>query len=249
MNIPVDRYAFEEVIRQAGVLLLSRYQKKGKDSDASGESADRQVERFLIENLTRLLPHAAVYAEESGVSGASDVPYTWVLDPLDGSTNFTRGFSYFCISVALTYQGRPVLGVVYQPVVNQLVYAQQGKGVWLNGERILSRTLDIPNPRPIVVSAYGLLGQEIWQENSIRYCGAVALDCAYVAAGIFDGIVLTNLAWWDIAAGVLLLQEAGCTVTDYQSEAQDSRRHTLVAAGPQELHRMLYNAMFYASNS
>lgn len=241
----------ELIVRQAGRLLMSFYQKAEPYSHKEHEiaaQAERSVEQFLIEKLALLCPQACFYAEESGVSGNQQSPYCWVIDPLDGTTNFIHGFPYFCISVALAYNHKPVVGVIYQPVLDELFYAKSGQGAWLNGACIADiHTKQSYNKKVIATSWWAHQAAE-HVPYTVRYCGAVALDSAYVAGGRLDGIIAQNVAWWDIAAGIVLLAETRHTITHHTENSHGKRGHTLVA-GQAELHTLLYNTVFCTASS
>lgn len=221
------RERVQACVRQAGVVVLSYYGKSvsviGKTNGFATE-ADHMVEQFLIHELQALVPEAAVYAEESGQTGDSAHGYCWVIDPIDGTTNFARGIPYFCISVALTFDGEPVMGVIYQPVLHELFYAEVGYGAWLNGVRITKQSPPLGRK---VVAAWP--GASMQGDVTLRYCGAAALDCAYLAAGKLDGLEFGRVAWWDIAAGILLLKEAGVAVTVTQREHKGQTVYSVVA--------------------
>lgn len=222
----------EPIIKQAGDILLAyyakplvRYEKKGHGFVTE---ADLASEKFLIAELAKLIPHVSFFAEESGQNGPEQSPYCWVIDPLDGTTNFAQRLPYFCISVALTYKDEPIFAMLYQPLLKELFYAIKGQGAYLNGQRI--RVAQAPVDRGIVAiglpyakdQKYAQLLRDAWQiarrVYAIRHFGAVALDLAYVAAGRLDAVVFEELGWWDVAAGMLLVSEAGGFVSDFQGE-------------------------------
>lgn len=238
-------------MREAGRLLTSFYQKAEPSSYKKGEGAaqaERSVEQFLIEKLALLCPQAYFYAEESGVSGNQQSPYCWVIDPLDGTTNFIHGFPYFCISVALAYNHKPVVGVIYQPVLDELFYAESGRGAWFNGVCMDDINTKQPYNKKVIATSWWCHEAAQHLSYTVRYCGAVALDAAYVAGGRLDGLIAQNVAWWDIAAGIVLLAETGHTVTHHVENSQGVRGHTLVA-GQAEFHKLLYDTAFPTANS
>ena len=252
MELQGLRTAVEPIIRKAGEIILSyRFkQLKRVEKKEAGfvTEADTATENFLIKELALIEPGVAFFAEENGqIASKSD--YCWVIDPLDGTTNFSYGVPHFCISVALTYKNRPVLGMVYQPLLNEFFMAERGAGAWLNGQRIqVSKvaTLEesfllfcIPyrkNPEAQkLMSNVLFLGQHAY---SLRLLGAAALDQAYVAGGRFDGVFFEQLSWWDVAAGSLIIEEAGGVVTDYQGNALTPAFTTFVAGNP-HIHKLL----------
>lgn len=235
----------EPIIRSAGKLLLSYFHKQmeqtKKEDNSFVTEADRVTEQFLIKELSALIPDCAFVAEESGVLGLSD--YCWVIDSLDGTTNFTRGLPYFCISVALTYKKQVILAVVYQPLLNEYFYARQDGQTSLNGVPIhVAHRNTVADSMIVVAVPYakdecfmGILetiGQVAKTSYSFRYLGSVALDLAYVAAGRIDGSILKQCAWWDIAAGILLVEQAGGLVTDIAGNKPKIGEESLIAAAP-----------------
>ncbi|MCC7415118.1 MAG: inositol monophosphatase [Epsilonproteobacteria bacterium] len=223
------RERLQACVRQAGALALSYYEKPVQvisKTHGFATEADHAVEQFLIHELQVLVPEAATYAEESGQTGDSMHGYCWVIDPIDGTTNFARGIPYFCISVALTLDGHPVVGVIYQPVLKELFYAESGYGAWLNGMRIAKRS---PRLGRKVVVVWP--GKSVQHEATLRYFGAAALDCAYLAAGKLDELEFGRVAWWDIAAGILLLKEAGVAVSVTQRTYKGQTVYRVVAGG------------------
>ncbi|MBA3604072.1 MAG: inositol monophosphatase [Parachlamydiaceae bacterium] len=194
--------------------------------------ADRTAEERIIELLHERYPHHAILAEESGarfVSADKDgSEFTWAIDPLDGTTNYTHQFPMVCISIALLYGDRPIVCVVYNPIIGELFHATKGGGAFLDampmkvstvseiGKSLLAtgfaydRTVNVNN-NLAEFSKLTLYSQ------GVRRMGSAALDLAYVAAGRLDGYWETNLQPWDVAAGILLVTEAGGQVTDYDT--------------------------------
>lgn len=247
------RAGLEDAVRAAGSLLMRYYQQpltRLYKGDSFATEADLASERFLIAELHKLVPQASIYAEESGRSGNKDSDYTWVVDPLDGTTNFAHGMPYFCVSVALTCGGQPVIGAVYQPVLDELWYAQAGAGAWLNGTKIVLtppenekiKLIGAPLLRKIGSEGFDWVSRIAGSGCSLRICGAAALDCAYVAGGKLNGLMLQNIAWWDIAAGVLLIQEAGGVVTDTTGKSVIGPCQAIIA-GDTQTQRWLYDQL------
>ena len=245
------RAVLEPIIRQAGVILLSYYGKvlarQEKRNHGFVTEADYASEHYLIDQLAKILPEASFFAEESGKSGDND--YCWVIDPLDGTTNFAHKLPYFCISVALTYKGKPQVGILYQPLTDELFFAEQGKGAFLNGEKI-----KISSPKSFSKSlvAMGLPYQSLKKKKllhtaeqiaqqvyGVRHFGAIALDLAYVACGRMDGVFFTYLAWWDVAAGMILIEQAGGVVTDFSGQSVLEDCASCIAGSKMVHHHML----------
>lgn len=217
-----------QVMRASGDLVLQYFQHDVRaDHKADGSIvtiADVENERFLKKELAKIVPSAGFYAEESGQENI-DKDYVWVIDPIDGTKNFARGVYHFCISVALTYQGNPVVAAVYHPVLQNLYYAEEGQGAWLNGKQKLEITAKQYVQGSLIViddmraKQIDLMkgAENVFEQKhvSVRFFGAAALDAAYVAAGSVDLLMYERLGWWDAAAGVLLIQEAGGVVTQF----------------------------------
>lgn len=236
----------ERIIKQAGAIQLAYFKKalslERHEKNGAGivTQADLESERFLIQELGKLIPGADFYAEESGVSGNGE--YRWVIDPLDGTTNFAHGLPHFCISIALTHHNEVVFGMIYQPVLDELFWAEKGQGAWLNGVKLQVSVADsLSKSLVVVVIPYSGFpySQEFFTTMcsivptvySFRHLGACALDLAYVAAGRLDGIFFAGLAWWDFAAGQLLIKEAGGIVTDFNRKPISITSQSCVAGG------------------
>jgi myo-inositol-1(or 4)-monophosphatase len=237
----------EPVMQKAGDILLSHFHKplfaREKKNAGIVTQADIESEIFLKKELGKILPDAGFFAEESGPSGDNQ-DYCWVIDPLDGTTNFFYGIPYFCVSVALTYQGSPVLGYIYQPLTKELFYAQAGSGSYLNGAKITVSTpkqfsdvcisLSFPYTAADGYAHLSSCAHEIVRQTHIfRSLGAAALDLAYVACGRLDGALSAGLGWWDVAAGILLVQEAGGHETDFEGKPVTQTYHSCIAGGMQ----------------
>ena len=229
--------------RAAGRLIQ---QHIGSDIDYKGSldlvtEADRASERLLVKQLKALLPSAGILAEESAREEL-DAEYLWVIDPLDGTTNFAHGYPAYSVSIALTANMRPVLGVVFDPNRQECFSAVQGEGAFLNGEPIhVSRTGQMHHALlatgfPYDVHTHprnNLIQFEVMikQARGIRRGGSAALDLAYVAAGRFDGYWEEKLGPWDLAAGWLLVLEAGGVAQGYAGEVNLEQGH-IVAGNP-----------------
>jgi len=186
---------------------------------------DEQSENTIINILLHAFPDHSILAEESGVKKhGSD--YEWIIDPLDGTKNFISGIPFFSISIGLQYKDQMQLGVVLDPVRNELFHAQRNDGAYLNGNKILvtnRSNLDecliatgFPFKQKHFLSAYVKCFEDIFQQSSgIRRMGSAALDLAYVAAGRFDGFWELGLSPWDMAAGSIIIEEAGGTISDF----------------------------------
>lgn len=241
------RNELEEILKGAGSIIMSYFgtelSSREKEQGSPVTQADLDSESYLIENLSKLVPNASFFAEESGKSGNND--YCWVIDPLDGTTNFIHQLPYFCISVALTHKGEPKIGAIYEPMRDHFYYAKKGDGAFLNGNKIsVSSASTLQKTRVLIgshhscqdlINKIGLLGP---QHYSFRYMGAAALDCAYVASGRLDAVIFSGLSWWDVSAGIVLIQEAGGIITDFEGNPLTENYESCVG-GNAELHREL----------
>ena len=193
---------------------------------------DKSAEEAIIDILHRAYPDHAILAEESGATAgtASESEYTWIIDPLDGTTNFIHGFPQYAVSIGLRHKGMLAQGVVYDPTKNELFTATRGRGAYLNERRIrvskrtqLNEALigtGFPFRDFADLDEYLSMFREITARTAgIRRAGAAALDIAYVAAGRLDGFWEMGLSPWDMAAGALLVQEAGGLVGDFHGDA------------------------------
>ncbi len=207
----------DTIIRSLPKLDKIKVEQKGRNDYVS--EVDRNAERAIIGTILKHYPDHAILAEESGHQGDSD--YTWVIDPLDGTTNFLHGYPVFCVSVCLMHKNRLEHGAVYDPLRQELFTASRGQGAHLDRRRIrvskqvsLERTL-IGTGFPfrdsnIPLSPYlNMLQTVLTNTSGVRRAGAAALDLCYVAAGRLDAFWETGLSKWDMAAGALIIREAG----------------------------------------
>lgn len=201
---------------------------------------DRNAEQAIIETIRKAYPGHAILAEESGVHGKDE--YQWVIDPLDGTTNYLHGFPQFAVSIALVHRGRLETGVVYDPVRDEMFTAVRGGGALLNDRRLrvteqkgLKGALlgtGIPFRDQRYMDAYlGMLRALTQDTAGIRRPGSAALDFAYVAAGRLDGFWELGLSVWDFAAGALLVQEAGGVVSDIRGGSRHLESGNVICAG------------------
>ncbi|KUJ71432.1 inositol monophosphatase family protein [Thiomicrospira sp. WB1] len=219
---------------------------KGRNDYVS--EVDKQAERIIIDTIQKYYPGHSIMAEESG-HHHKDSDFEWIIDPLDGTTNFLHQFPQFAVSIAVTEKGRLMHGVVYDPLRDELFSASKGQGARINNYRIrvseqktLANALmatGIPYYNFDYVDAYLESFKEFMLNTAgIRRPGSAALDLAYVASGRVDGYWELNLKPWDIAAGALIVQEAGGMVTDFVGGDGYLTSGNIIAANPKMLKEM-----------
>jgi myo-inositol-1(or 4)-monophosphatase len=209
---------------------------------------DREAEAIIIADIRKAYPHHAILAEESGAAGSSE--YRWIIDPLDGTTNYVHAFPQFCVSIALEHRGRLEQGVVFDPLRQELFTASRGAGARLDDRRIrVSRQNGLAGS--LLGTGFPFRGAYdldtymqtmralIPQCAGVRRAGAAALDLAYVAAGRLDGFWEFGLQPWDMAAGVLLIREAGGLVTDTNGGEQYMESGNIITGTPKVLRALV----------
>lgn len=212
--------------------------KKGEERNLVSE-IDKASEAMIIGALKSRFPSHAILAEESGAADTT-AEYRWVIDPLDGTTNFLHGLPIFCVTIGLEFRGEIVAGVVYDPNRDELFTAEQGSGAFLNGQRLAVTSTDelirsllvtgfpydiADNPHHAVERFVAFL----MAARGVRRLGSAALDLCYVAAGRFDGFWEVSLHPWDMAAGKLLVSEAGGRTSDFSGKPLSIYRHHILA--------------------
>jgi len=214
---------------------------------------DRAAEAAIVGILREAFPEHGILAEESAHSDAGDgreAEYVWMIDPLDGTTNFIHGFPQYAISIALTRKGVPEHAVIFDPVSNELFTASRGRGAYMNDRRIrVSRCprlgdallgTGFPFRQFAHIDTYLAMFRELAQKSvGLRRAGAAALDLAYVASSRLDGFWEIGLSPWDMAAGALLIQEAGGFVADFDGEGGYLKSGNIVAGTPKVFTELL----------
>ncbi len=205
---------------------------------------DHAAEQVIIETLLTAYPDHGIWAEESGKThGKQDADQVWIIDPLDGTTNFIHGFPIYCVSIALAVRGKVEQAVIYDPSRNDLFTATKGRGAYMNERRMrVSKRNDL---RQCLISTgfpfrpgdnfnnYLRMMADVMQRTAgLRRPGAAALDLAYVAAGFTDGFFETGLSPWDVAAGSLLVTEAGGLIGNFTGESEFLEQKECVAGNP-----------------
>jgi myo-inositol-1(or 4)-monophosphatase len=233
-----------EVAQKAGEMLMGMLGndhsivKKG-EIDLVTE-ADLAAEKMILEMIHRHFPYDAILAEEEGRRGG-EAGRTWVIDPLDGTTNYAHGFPFFAISIALEVQKEVIMGVVYNPYMKELFSAEKGRGAFLNGEVLtVSRTGSMNEALLVTGFPYdvherpdgvvALLKDMLVRAQGVRRIGSAALDLCYVAAGRLDGFWEADLKPWDTAAGDVIVREAGGRLTTFEGESYTPYSKSVVAS-------------------
>src|SRR5471030_766916 len=202
---------------------------------------DQAAEQSVMQILLKAFPDHAILAEESGAHGKSD--FVWIIDPLDGTTNFIHGFPQYCVSIGLRYKGTVTQAVIYDPGRNELFTATRGHGAYLNDRRMRvskRKQLDdaligtgFPFRSDQHMDEYAAVLRQVMEQTAgVRRAGAAALDLAYVAAGRLDGFWEIGLCAWDMAAGSLLIQEAGGLVSDFEGDGNYLECGNIVTGTP-----------------
>jgi myo-inositol-1(or 4)-monophosphatase len=230
----INRAALDLEVLKVGV--------KGPNDFVS--EVDRAAEQVIINTLLEAYPGHGILAEESGREhGAKNSEYVWIIDPLDGTTNFLHGFPVYAVSIALAYRGQVQQAVVYDPTRNDLFFASKGRGAFLNDRRLrvskrtrLSDALigtGFPFRKGDNFKRYVKMFEEVMQSCAgLRRPGAAALDLCYVAAGYYDGFFETGLQPWDAAAGSLMITEAGGLIGNFTGESDFLYQREVVAGNP-----------------
>lgn len=235
-----------EILRSGFDTAFERHAKSGIHNIVT--EYDTRCEEYIVRSLSAATPGASFWAEERG-EYFTDSPLTWVIDPLDGTVNFAHSIPIFCVSIGAMVNGSLVAGVIYNPMLDELFCATQNNGATLNGKPIkVSQTSTLAesilvtgfpynvntNPKNCLQTFTEIVGRGL----PVRRLGSAALDLAYVAAGRFDGFWEVQLQAWDMAAGALIVQEAGGTVTHYNT-SDFTLGHNSIIATNSTIHREL----------
>ncbi len=237
-----------EAARRGAAILLTHWEQLGKeDADIKARNdwvsrADRESEKAIVDCILELSPGDAILAEETGAA-AGATGRTWVIDPLDGTSNYLQHFPVWSVSIAVRRDDETIAGLVYEPLRDLYLTAERGAGAFRNGERM--RVSDQPQVEgAFLATGFPFRAQEhvetycaVFQDvirvaKGVRRAGSAALDLAYTAASIFDGFFELHLSPWDVAAGALLVVEAGGVVSDFSGGDQWMARGNIVGAPP-----------------
>ena len=240
--IKAARSAGSIINRAALDLEVLKIGRKGPNDYVS--EVDRAAENIIIQTLLEAYPGHGILAEESGREhGAQNSEYVWIIDPLDGTTNFLHGFPVYAVSIALAFRGQVQQAVVYDPTRNDLFFASKGRGAFMNDRRLrvskrlrLSESLigtGFPFRKGDNFKRYVKMFEEVMQSCAgLRRPGAAALDLCYVAAGYYDGFFETGLSPWDVAAGSLMITEAGGLIGNFTGDSDFLYQREVVAGNP-----------------
>jgi len=246
-GLQARRELAEALARAAGAIQREHYERdhcvhtKSAAIDLVTE-VDRACEALIVERLRAAHADDAVLAEEGGGSDRAQATWRWVIDPLDGTMNYAHGYPRFCVSIGLAHAGEAVLGVVYDPLLDELFCAVHGEGATCNGRRIrVSREADLGRALLATGFAYDVhtsrddnldnFAHFVKRARGVRRDGSAALDLCYVAAGRFDGFWELKLKPWDTAAGSLIVREAGGSVSDFAGGQRGMPREILASNG------------------
>jgi len=224
-----------EAAQEAGKFLKHNLGKVKEINVKSGQEKnlvteiDKKSEELVVSIIRKHFPGHDILAEESGNEHGKESEYRWIIDPLDGTTNFTHGLPIFCVSIGLERKGEVIAGVIYDPNLDELFSAEKGRGAFLNGRRLrVSQTPSLK--QSLLVSGFPYNVSEnpdnclehfvnfVIEGQGVRRMGSAAIDLAYVAAGRYDGFWEVHLNAWDMAAGVILIREAGGKITGFDGE-------------------------------
>tara|TARA_B100001057_G_scaffold418286_1_gene437429 strand:+ start:125 stop:865 length:741 start_codon:yes stop_codon:yes gene_type:complete len=206
--IKASEKASKILIRDFGELEKLQVSKKGPLDFVT--NSDLKAEQIIIEELKKAKPNYSLISEENGIEKNKDKDNTWIIDPIDGTTNFLHGIPHFAISIALKSKNEIISGLIFDPIKNEMFYAEKENGAFFNNHRIrVSKKNDINN---CLFATGGKIKQEL--DLPFRKSGCAALDMAYVASGRYDGFFQNDLNIWDVAAGIILIKEAGGVINE-----------------------------------
>ena len=196
------------LIRDFGEIEKLQVSKKGPKDFVT--NSDIKTEKIIVEELRKARPNFSIISEENGIENNKDTNNTWIIDPIDGTINFLHGIPHFAISIALRSNDEIISGLIYDPIKDEMFFAEKDKGSFLNNQRI--RVSKRNNLEDCLIATSGRNNNDY--DFSLRKSGSAALDLAYVACGRLDGYFQKNLNLWDIAAGIIIVKEAGGEIND-----------------------------------
>ena len=231
--------ASRSLIRDFGEIENLQVSTKGPGDFVT--SADKRTEKILIEELQRAHPEYGIITEETGIINKSNTEKRWVIDPIDGTMNFLNGIPQFAISIGYEEKGEIICGVIFNPIINEMFIAEKGNGAYLNNSRIrVSNKNKIKDALLVTGGPKGnsKIKNKIFSEyinvsnnvSNVRKFGSAALDIAYVACGRFDGYWQRELNYWDIAAGIIILKEAGGFINFFEEDKDNPLKKNIIAS-------------------
>jgi len=201
--IKASEKASKVLIRDFGEIEKLQVSKKGPKDFVT--NSDLRAEKIIIDELKKGRPNYSIISEENGIENNKDSKNTWIIDPIDGTINFLHGIPHFAISIALQSDKEIISGLIFDPIKNELFFAEKNNGAFFNNQRIrVSKKTKI---NECLFATSGIINNEL--DLQFRKSGSAALDMAYVASGRYDGYFQNNLNIWDIAAGIIIVKEAG----------------------------------------
>ena len=230
--------ASRSLIRDFGEIENLQVSTKGPGDFVS--SADKRTEKILIDELQKAHPDYGIITEEKGIINKSNIKNRWIIDPIDGTMNFLNGIPQFAISIGYEENGEIKCGVIFNPIMNEMFFAEKGNGAFLNNQRIrVSKQKKINDALLVTGGPKGAskIKNKIYSEyinvsnnvSNVRKFGSAALDMAYVACGRFDGYWQRELNYWDVAAGIIILKEAGGFVNFFEEDINSPLKKNILA--------------------
>ena len=231
--------ASRSLIRDFGEIENLQVSTKGPGDFVT--SADKRTEKILIDELLRAHPEYGIVTEESGIINKANIKNRWIIDPIDGTLNFLNGIPQFAISIGYEEENEIKCGVIFNPIMNEMFCAEKGNGAFLNNSRIrVSKKKKIKDALIVTGGPKGAskIKDKIFSEyinvsknvSNVRKFGSAALDLAYVACGRFDGYWQRELNYWDVAAGVIILKEAGGFIDFFEEDANNPLKKNILAS-------------------
>tara|TARA_B100000123_G_scaffold118135_1_gene87081 strand:- start:179 stop:967 length:789 start_codon:yes stop_codon:yes gene_type:complete len=231
--------ASRSLIRDFGEIENLQVSTKGPGDFVT--SADKRTEKILIDELQKAHPEYGIITEETGIINKSNTEKRWVIDPIDGTMNFLNGIPQFAISIGYEEKGEIICGVIFNPIINEMFIAEKGNGAYLNNSRIrVSNKNKIKDALLVTGGPKGnsKIKNKIFSEyinvsnnvSNVRKFGSAALDIAYVACGRFDGYWQRELNYWDIAAGIIILKEAGGFINFFEEDKDNPLKKNIIAS-------------------
>ena len=231
--------ASRSLIRDFGEIENLQVSNKGPGDFVT--SADKRTEKILIEELQKAHPEYGIITEETGIINKSNTEKRWIIDPIDGTMNFLNGVPQFAISIGYEDKGEITCGLIFNPITNEMFIAEKGNGAYLNNSRIrVSNKKKVKDAllvtggpkgnskiKDIIFSEYIKVSKNV---SNVRKFGSAALDMAYVACGRFDGYWQRELNYWDIAAGIIILKEAGGFINFFEEDVNNPLKKNIIAS-------------------